>query len=75
MDPLLNELQDRAIMDDQNAQVQLDSYWANEEQCDIEELALTNSKYDHSKRPCTCGSGLSWMNCTGLPNGDTSWCG
>lgn len=54
----LNELQDRAMMGDVNAQAELDS------------MSVDN----HSKRPCTCGSGQDWEVCTGI-NGDWTYCG
>jgi hypothetical protein len=66
----LNELQDRAMAGDVNAQKDLDTLLEGQQK---EES--TETKYDHSKRPCTCGSGHTWINCTGLPNGDTNWCG
>jgi hypothetical protein len=52
---------------DVNAQEDLDSLLAFQQK--------EESTDDHSKRPCTCGSGHTWINCTGLPNGDTNWCG
>ena len=66
MDPLLNKLQDRAMAGDVNAQEDLLAFQQKER---------PTEEYDHTKRPCTCGSGHTWMDCTGLPNGDTSWCG
>jgi len=65
---LLNELQDRAMAGDVNAQEDLETLLAFQQKEEPTE-------YDHNKRPCTCGSGHTWVNCTGLPNGDTSWCG
>lgn len=68
MDPYINELQDRAMAGDVNAQEDLDTLLA------FQQKEESTEEYDHSKRPCTCGSGHTWVNCNGL-EGDTSWCG
>lgn len=57
----INELQDRAMMGDVNAQSQLD-------------VMPIMPIYNHTKRSCTCGSGQNWEVCTGI-NGDWTYCG
>lgn len=59
---ILNELQDRAMAGDVNAQEDLDTLLA------FQQEEPTN------ERSCTCGSGHTWVNCNGLDE-DTSWCG
>ena len=67
MDPLLNELQDRAMAGDVNAQEDLDTLLAFQQDSKEEDG-------DHS-RPCTCGSGQPWHSCQGLPGEGWAYCG